>query len=69
MRESRIIVVEDNAGDVLFVKEALKYQGITFALQHYLNGDDALEGLNGMREAPDLILLDINLPRVNGFEI
>jgi len=69
MKESRIIIVEDNAGDVLFVREALKYQGITFSLQHYVNGNDAVQGLDGMREPPDLILLDINLPRVNGFEI
>jgi CheY-like chemotaxis protein len=69
VKESRIIIVEDNAGDVLFVREALKHHGITFSLEHYMNGDDALQAMDRMREAPDLILLDINLPRVNGFEL
>ena len=69
MRESRIVIVEDNAGDVLFVREALKHQGIAFSMKHFASGDEALKALVGMQEAPDLILLDINLPRVSGFEL
>jgi two-component system, chemotaxis family, response regulator Rcp1 len=69
MRESRIVIVEDNAGDVLFVREALKHQGIAFSMQHYASGDAALKALVAMQEAPDLILLDLNLPRVSGFEL
>ena len=69
MRESRIVIVEDNPADVLFVREALKYQGIAFSLEHYESGDAALKALTIMQEAPDLILLDISLPRVSGFEL
>src|SRR5712671_5405343 len=69
MRESRIVIVEDNAADVLFVREALKHQGIAFSLEHYVSGADAMKALAAMQVAPDLILLDINLPRVSGFEL
>jgi DNA-binding response OmpR family regulator len=69
MRESRIVIVEDNPADVLFVREALKHHGIAFSLEHYVSGDAALKALAAMQEAPDLILLDINLPRVSGFEL
>jgi DNA-binding response OmpR family regulator len=69
MRESRVVIVEDNPADVLFVREALKQQGIAASLEHWVNGADARDALNRMREAPDLILLDINLPRVSGFEL
>src|ERR1700693_6661703 len=69
MRESRIVIVEDNPADVLFVREALKHHRIAFSLEHYVSGDDALKALAAMQEAPDLILLDINLPRVSGFEL
>src|ERR1700737_866909 len=69
MKESRVVIVEDNPADVLFVREALKQQGIAVSLEHWVNGADARDALNRMREAPDLILLDINLPRVSGFEL
>jgi CheY-like chemotaxis protein len=69
MTESRIVIVEDNPADVLFVKEALKHQGIAFSLEHHVSGEDALKALAAMRVAPDLILLDISLPRVSGFEL
>ena len=69
MREYRILIVEDNPADVLFVREALKHHGISFKLEHYLSGEDALKAFAEMHAAPDLILLDINLPRLSGFEL
>lgn len=69
MREHRIVIAEDNPGDVLFLREALKHQGIAFSLEHYVSGEDALRALTAMQEPPDLILLDIKLPRVSGFEL
>jgi DNA-binding response OmpR family regulator len=69
MREYRIFMVEDNPADVLFVREALKHHEIAFSLEHYLSGEDALKALTAMQQAPDLVLLDINLPRLSGFEL
>jgi CheY-like chemotaxis protein len=69
MKECRIVIAEDNPGDILFLREALKHHGIAFSLEHYVSGEDALRALTVMQEPPDLILLDIQLPRVSGFEL
>ena len=44
------------------MREALKYQGIALSMEHCATGDDALKALVAMQKAPDLILLDNNLP-------
>ena len=69
MSNIRIVIVEDNPADVLMVKEALKSNGITFSLEHYSNGEDAAKAVATMIEAPNLFLLDLNVPRVHGLEL
>jgi chemotaxis family two-component system response regulator Rcp1 len=69
MREYRIFIVEDNPADVLFVREALEHHGIVFSIEHHISGENALKALAEMHEVPDLVLLDINLPRLSGFEL
>jgi CheY-like chemotaxis protein len=66
---SRIVLVEDNPGDVLLIERALKESGVAFEMTHYRTGDDALEGLGPDRIAPDIILLDLNTPGSDGFEV
>lgn len=69
-----ILLVEDNPGDVRLTRELLKESKIHNNLTVVDNGEDALLFLR--REAkyrnatlPDLILLDLNLPRKNGSEV
>jgi CheY-like chemotaxis protein len=69
----RILLVEDNPGDIRLVKEALKQQGIEFALTQIANADAAVRaltqyGVDGA-EVPDVILLDYNVPRGTGREM
>src|SRR5271167_2016201 len=69
-----ILIVEDNEGDVLLLKEALREGGIEFHLKHLADGEQALVYLNERsREegvsAPDLVLLDLNLPKRDGWEV
>lgn len=70
----RILLAEDNEGDVFLVRRALEKQGLHHELMVARNGEDALEILERARnspgfEPPQLILLDLNLPRVNGNQI
>lgn len=60
----KIAVVEDNPDNRLLVRAILKGR---FELIEYETGEAALEGLE--REVPDLVLLDISLPGLDGTDI
>lgn len=69
MREVQILLVEDNEGDVILTMEALKEGKIKNQITVASDGREALDLLYSTSSLPDLILLDINLPRVNGLEV
>jgi CheY-like chemotaxis protein len=64
-----ILLVEDDTVDAMTVRRALKEAGSSRTLVHRLDGEEALEYLHGVRgDMPGLILLDLNMPRMNGLE-
>lgn len=64
-----ILLVEDDSIDAMMVKRALKELKVTNGLIHRENGEMALNFLkNDAFEKPCLILLDLNMPRMNGLE-
>ncbi|MFD1562029.1 response regulator [Haloarchaeobius amylolyticus] len=69
-----ILLVEDNPGDVRLIQEAFRTAGFEPAFHTVVDGDAALEFLRegvGSPSGPsvDLVLLDLNLPRTDGFEV
>lgn len=69
-----ILIVEDNAGDARLIKEVFKENKVVNSLYFVNDGVEAMEFLNGMGKykgmlAPDLIILDLNLPRKDGREV
>lgn len=74
MRTWRILLAEDNVGDVLLVEDALKAHQIPHELHVVKDGDQALAFIEKMGApdgipCPDVLLLDLNLPKVDGPEI
>jgi chemotaxis family two-component system response regulator Rcp1 len=74
VRPIEILLVEDNPGDVRLTKEALKDGKIANNLSVVKDGAEAMSYLrkeDGYANAisPDLILLDLNLPKKNGQEV
>jgi CheY-like chemotaxis protein len=67
----KIFVVDDNTADVVLIKESLQAKGISFELRCCLDGEAALRTLAvaGAFNWMDLIVLDLNLPRIGGFDV
>jgi two-component system cell cycle response regulator DivK len=65
MSDIRILYIEDNPENRLLVKRILEAEGYSVA--------EATDGLSGLdmaaRMQPDLILLDINLPEIDGYDL
>ena len=72
-----ILLVEDDANDVYFMKRAAREAGMLDSLQVAQDGQEAMDYLGGLGEYADrerfplpcLVLLDLKLPRVMGFEV
>jgi CheY-like chemotaxis protein len=70
----QILLVEDNPGDARLTQEALKEATVRNELSHVADGVEALAFLRRQGKyirspRPDLILLDLNLPRKDGREV
>ena len=72
-RHAHIMLVEDSAADVALAREIFKEGGLSFDLQVAEDGEQALamlrrEGEHAELATPDFILLDLNMPRMDGRE-
>jgi len=74
MKWIHVLLVEDNEGDVLLIKEAFEETESLKKISVVRDGEEARDflfkrGKYSDVEAPDLILLDVNLPKFNGHEV
>jgi len=66
----KILLIDDNKIDNFFHERVIRKFNKNIAVTSLLSGEEALEYLAGLQpgELPDLIFLDINMPRMNGWE-
>jgi CheY-like chemotaxis protein len=74
MKKFNILLVEDNQGDVLLTQEAFEEYGGNYNLFDVNDGQEAINFLEQIPpyanvDSPNLILLDINLPKINGHQV
>jgi CheY-like chemotaxis protein len=75
MNTAHIVLIEDNSADVLLLEMALKENGIPYEMTRFKNGREALASLCAQQGTaskalhPDAILLDLNTPKSDGFEV
>lgn len=73
-KRMKILIIEDNPGDVMLIMEALEDDDDVEVVDVMTNGEKAIEYLKKHDTQPDhkrpnLVLLDINLPKIDGHEV
>jgi DNA-binding response OmpR family regulator len=68
---AQVFIVEDNDPDVFLVREALRSEGVQAQIQRCHDGEEGIRALSQIVEGglPDVILIDLNLPKVSGLEV
>ena len=74
MNFTNILLVEDDYLDVIDIRRSLDKLNVLYNLQIAKNGEEAIELLNadgqpGTHITPDIVLIDINMPKMNGLEL
>ena len=70
----QVLLVEDNPADIMLVREALSQHGLEFALREITDAEEAMAYIDRMHSmadtlCPDVVLLDLNVPRGDGLEL
>jgi chemotaxis family two-component system response regulator Rcp1 len=64
-----ILLVEDNTADVMLVREALRSCSIAADVIIAYDGEQALKFLDKLNFRPDFVLLDLNIPKFDGYVV
>jgi len=64
-----ILLIEDNPGDIELTRIGFEEARVANNLSVIKDGQQAIDFFEQGNDLPDIVLLDINLPKVNGFEI
>ena len=68
MKTINILLVEDDQLDIIDITRQLDKQHIIYQLHTAHNGEEAIRMLEEGTELPDIVLIDINMPKMNGIE-
>ena len=69
MKPVELLLVEDNAGDILLIRHALANEPYPVSIHVAVDGKQALQILAARQFDPDLIILDLNIPKLSGLSV
>lgn len=69
MGSLNILLIEDDRDDIELLQEALVSNGVEFKLHAIMQGDKILPWLLSTEPLPDVIVMDLNMPKLHGREI
>jgi CheY-like chemotaxis protein len=64
----KVLLVEDNLIEIMKMKRTISLLKLKHILHEAKNGEEALNFLEDKANIPDIILLDLNMPKINGIE-
>jgi DNA-binding response OmpR family regulator len=65
----KILLIEDDLDDIELLEEAIQRFAGSYALKYITDGHHAMEYIREISDIPDIIILDVNLPKVDGKDI
>jgi len=68
-KDGPVVVIEDDEDDQMFLTEIFKNLAYNNKIVFFRDGNEALDYLNKTDIIPFLILSDVNMPKINGFEL
>jgi DNA-binding response OmpR family regulator len=69
LRPLELLLVEDSASDILLITQTLREQPFPINVQVAVDGEKALQVFADGHFRPDLVILDLNIPKVHGFDV
>ena len=64
----KVLLVEDNLIEIMKMKRTISFLKLKHTIYEAKNGEEALSFLEDRTNIPDIILLDLNMPKINGIE-
>lgn len=64
----KVLLVEDNLIEIMKMKRTISLLKLKHTIHEAKNGEEALQFLEDKANIPDIILLDLNMPKINGIE-
>lgn len=67
-KKLKVLLIEDNLIEIMKIKRTISFLKLDHTIYEAKNGEEALKTLEDKNKFPDIILLDLNMPKMSGLE-